>query len=378
MGAWIAARAGAPRLAAAGAVAGVALVAASLLGAPGLRHPVRARIDSHPHVALLDHREDRVAAVTAFRLDAPRRARPQYHLLVNGIGMTALTVDTKLLAHLPGALHPDARRALVLCFGMGTAFRSSLAYPYERVDAVELVPSVPRMMQHYHEDAEAALSDPRGRVILDDARHYLASTRERYDIISSDPPPPLRSAGTVLLLSQEFYEAGRRRLEPGGLFVQWLPFGDGTLSDYATLVRTFRSVFPVVSAWRSLHDYGFFLVGSEREVRFDAERAAARLGDPRVWRDLVEWNGARFESPLAAAQALAALRLATPAALDAALGPGPVVTDDHPRSEYHLLRTRLGWDRSPEGRARAVLEWIGGGAPAPGGPYNAAVGRAAP
>ena len=118
---------------------------------------------------LFEHLEDHVAAVSAGELRNPGM-RYRRWLLVNGIGMTMRTTDTKMLAHLPAVLHPEGRRALVLCFGMGTAFRSSLAHPYERVDSVELVPSVPGLMRHYHADAEAVLADPRGRVVIDDGR----------------------------------------------------------------------------------------------------------------------------------------------------------------------------------------------------------------
>ena len=50
-------------------------------------------------------------------------------LLVNGCAMTFLTTVTKTLAHLPLAfLQHEPRNVLVICFGMGTSFRSALSW----------------------------------------------------------------------------------------------------------------------------------------------------------------------------------------------------------------------------------------------------------
>lgn len=336
--------------------AGVALAVAA--GSPVFLHPAVVRVLRHPAAVLFEHREDRVAAATAGAFHPPSPYRE--FLLVNGIGMTMKTIDTKMLAHLPAALVPDARRALVLCFGMGTSFRSSLAHPYERVVAVDLVPTVPSFMRYYHADAETILADPRGAIVIDDARHFLEATGETFEIISSDPPPPIQSAGTVLLYSREFYEAGRRRLAPGGVFVQWLPFEGGTIEDYRTHVRTFLSVFPHATAWRAVDGNGFYLVGSEGPHAIDRARAAEALGRPAVRADIAEWTPSFAGlSGEALADSIAALRHADDATLRAAAGDGPIITDDRPRTEYYWLRRRLGLDPSPPGWGEAVLGALG-------------------
>jgi hypothetical protein len=83
-------------------------------------------------------RRDNTATVIAFGQGMDKR------LLVNGVGITALTPITKAMAHFPLAFldHPP-RKVLVICFGMGTTFRSLLSWG-EPTTAVDLVPSVPK------------------------------------------------------------------------------------------------------------------------------------------------------------------------------------------------------------------------------------------
>ena len=144
-------------------------------------------------------------------------------LLVNGIGITYLTPITKMMAHLPLAfLDHTPRSALVVCFGMGTTYRSLLSWDIQTT-AVELVPSVPRLFWYYHSDGAELMKSPLSRVVIDDGRRYLERTSEQYDVITIDPPPPVEAAGTSLLYSKEFYSIIRRRLAPGGILQQWLP-----------------------------------------------------------------------------------------------------------------------------------------------------------
>ena len=106
--------------------------------------------------------------------------------------MTLLTVDAKLMPILPLIARPNSQNALVVAFGMGSAFRSALIAGL-RTDAIELVPSVPEMFGFYYPDATAVLADPAGRVIVADGRNHLELTDERFDIIVTDPPPPSRA-----------------------------------------------------------------------------------------------------------------------------------------------------------------------------------------
>src|SRR5205814_478889 len=127
-------------------------------------------------------------------------------LFVNGTGMTQLCSETKLMAHLPYLLAAERpKRMLILCFGMGTTFRSATTqYPDLQVDAVDIVPEVFAFFPHFHSDAERTRR-PGAALHADDARNYLLAHPGPYDIVTMDPAPPLHSAGTVNLYTREFF-----------------------------------------------------------------------------------------------------------------------------------------------------------------------------
>ncbi len=110
-------------------------------------------------------------------------------LLVNGVGMTSLTPITKYMAHLPLAFLPRTpQNGLVICFGMGTTFRSMLSWGIPTT-AVDLVPSVPALFGYYHADADQLVSYPRARIVIDDGRRFLDRSNQTFDVIIVDPPP---------------------------------------------------------------------------------------------------------------------------------------------------------------------------------------------
>ena len=107
-----------------------------------------------------------------------------------GTSMTLLTVDAKLMPILPLIARPESERALVVAFGMGTAFRSSLIAGL-RTDVVELVPSVPQMFGWYYPDADGGPGRPDGRLIVADGRNHLELATRRST--SSSPTRRRRS-----------------------------------------------------------------------------------------------------------------------------------------------------------------------------------------
>ncbi|HTB33710.1 MAG TPA: fused MFS/spermidine synthase, partial [bacterium] len=147
-------------------------------------------------------------------------------LLVNGINITGVTAITKVMAHLPSASLAQApHKALVICFGMGTTFRSLSSWGMP-VTAVELVPSVRDQFGYFHADAAAVLARPGNQVVIDDGRRFLQRSRDSFDVVTLDPPPPVEAAASSLLYSEEFYALVKQRLAPGGILQQWVPGGD--------------------------------------------------------------------------------------------------------------------------------------------------------
>jgi spermidine synthase len=257
-------------------------------------------------------------------------------LLTNGTGMTLLTPITKMMAHLPlTSLDAPAKRALVLCFGMGTSFRAALSWGIP-VTVVELVPSVPKVFGFFHADGEQLLRSPRATVVIDDDRRYLERTRDTYDVIVVDPPPPVAAAGSSLLYSTEFYRVLARRLSTGGILQQWLPGADFTTGS--AFAQALRNSFPYVRTFRSIEGWGFhFLCSFKPLPRPSAAEMASRL-PPAALKDLLEWG----PQSAAEAQFRGVLDQELPLRQLIDREPGaPTLTDDRPVNEYYLLRHAL-------------------------------------
>lgn len=262
--------------------------------------------------------------------------RMNKRLLVNGIGITQLTPVTKMMAHLPLAfLNHTPRSALVVCFGMGTTYRSLLSWGIHTT-AVELVPSVPLLFPYYHSDGAELLKSPLSRVVIDDGRRYLERTSEQYDVITIDPPPPVEAAGTSLLYSKEFYSIIRRRLAPGGILQQWLPSGDAVVK--AAVARALQESFPYVRLFRALDGKGLHFLASEQLAVLRTPRELAKRLPARAAQDLVEWG------PQASPEGQFAIILSQELTLDQVTSGAPHVPalqDNRPENEYYLLRRNL-------------------------------------
>jgi len=209
-------------------------------------------------------------------------------LLVNGIGMTYLTTITKNMAYLPLAYRPQAKSALVICFGMGTTLRSLTRWPLEKITAVELSPGVVASFGYFHDDAPRVLSDPRVHVVIDDGRRYLSRTDERYDLITIDPPPPVSASASGLLYSSEFIALAKSRLTDNGILVHWLPTGDPLLAH--AVVNAIRLHFKNIIAYRSIEGWGIHILASDGPLPdMSAQEFVQRLSEKAI-DDLKEYS----------------------------------------------------------------------------------------
>jgi spermidine synthase len=277
------------------------------------------------------HAEDELATVDTLGGPPGRR-----RLLVGGVGMTSLTVDTKLMGYLSKTLRPDARDFLVIAFGMGGTYRSGLQLGM-RTDAVELSPTVPSRMPVFFPDGDRFLNHPKGRVIISDGRNYVRLSREAYDLIAVDPAPPVESAGSVVLYTREFLTEGKARLRPGGVFMLWIPYAL-PLEDFKDHVRTFAGVFGHVRLVLSPGRHGVFMFGSDAPLQFTEPNIRRVLGAPAALGDL---NDVPDHRPTDADGWVGEIRRFDWLADDqlrSFVGPGPEITDDRPRSEYFLWR----------------------------------------
>ena len=257
----------------------------------------------------------------------------QKRLLVNGQGMTSLDPLTKMMAHMPLAfVDHTPQSALVICFGMGTTFRSMLSWGIQTT-AVELVPGVPRLFWYYQPDAARLLSSPLSHVEIDDGRRFLERTSQQYDVIAIDPPPPVASAGSSLLYSKEFYAVIKQKLKPGGILQQWLPKGGEEVQ--AAVARALQDSFAYVRVFHSVEGWGFHFLASDTPFPHrSAEQLVQRMPASAV-EDMMEWGpystpDRQFSAMLDSEFPLERLVAASPQT--------PAMQDDRPVNEYFLLR----------------------------------------
>jgi len=259
----------------------------------------------------------------------------QKRLLVNGVGITSLDVITKFMAHLPLAFHSgESESVLIICFGMGTTYRSALSWEI-KTTAVELVPSVKDAFGFYFDDAGRVMNDPKGKVLIDDGRRFLKRTKESFDVITIDPPPPAEAAGSSLLYSEEFYRLIKQRLRQGGILQQW--FAVGEFKILQAVARALAHSFPHVRVFPSTEGWGYHFLASMLPLNHStAEQLVARLPE-RARQDLSEWS-----ANLNATQMMQRL-LSQEIVIAELLSPNPTITirDDRPYNEYFLVRRLL-------------------------------------
>lgn len=249
-----------------------------------------------------------------------------WRLMVNGMSMSGaglvLERYMQIFAWWPEALHPRARSALLISYGVGvTAAALTEDSELESIDVVDVSPEVLALGCRVHPRERCPLADPRVRVHVEDGRFFLATTGRRYDVITGEPPPP-KSAGIVNLYSKEYFQLLRSRLAPGGVATYWLPVRQLRLADGQAITRAFCDAFPDCSLWS-----GFSL-----ELMLAGTNGLEPPGE--------EGFAALWRRPGTAA-ALAAAGLAQPAQLGSTfvadaeqlrawVGDIPAVDDDHP------------------------------------------------
>lgn len=156
----------------------------------------------------------------------------------------------RMLAHLPLLAHPHPRTVLVVGCGAGITAGTLLRHPeVERVVICEIERAVPEAAHEYFADENlGVVKDPRTQVVIDDARHYLATTTEKFDVITTDPIHPwVRGAAAVY--TAEFFQQLKDHLHPGGVVAQWIPFYESSAAAVQCELATFDHVFPDASIW---------------------------------------------------------------------------------------------------------------------------------
>ena len=182
---------------------------------------------------------------------------------------------TQVMGGLVGALmHPNPRTSLVIGLGTGSTAGWLGAIPeMERVDTVELEPAITEVARLCQDVNEHVLDNPKVHLFYGDAREVLLASQRTYDIIFSEPSNPYR-AGISSLFSREFYQAVRRRMAPGGIFLQWVQAYEVDALTVRSIYATLSSEFGAVETWQT--EYGdLILMATEAPWKHDLERLRA-------------------------------------------------------------------------------------------------------
>jgi spermidine synthase len=219
----------------------------------------------------------------------------------------------RMLGHIPALLHPNPKSVLSWGFGAGVTAGSFVVHPgIERMTICELEPLVPAASTKYFGEANYnVMNDPRTTIVFDDARHFLLTSREKYDIITSDPLDPW-AKGTAALYTREFFQVIKDHLNPGGMFAQFVQLYETNTETVKSELATFAEVFPDVTVWSNNvngEGYDLVLLGrtattpidvdamQERLERGDHARAARSIADIG-FNSAVELLGAYMGRPL--------------------------------------------------------------------------------
>jgi len=253
-------------------------------------------------------------------------------LITNGISMSAsnmiATRYMKLFAHVPILLVDNPDDILVVCFGTGQTTGAAALHPrVKTVDSLELSSSVINAGRMFADQNHNVLSNPKVNFVIQDGRNHLLTTHKLYDVITSEPPPP-RTAFTVNLYTQEYYELQKNKLKPGGIAAQWIPLHSQGAKEVAMHFKTFRSVFPYTMAWLSVANE-ILIIGSNQPIQIDFNKLSERLQEPEIKKALEDIEIPNIFSFLSNIWLLNEQV--------EKLGEGfPLITDNHPATEFYL------------------------------------------
>jgi predicted membrane-bound spermidine synthase len=204
-----------------------------------------------------------------------------YRLLTNSYSMSGTLPRSqrymRLFAYLPLALRPESENALLVGYGVGvTADAFTHDARLKHLDIVDISKEVFELADFYTGPGYSnPLRDPRVTTFVQDGRFFLQACPESYDIITGEPPP-LKTAGTVNLYTQQFFSLMRGRLKEGGIAGFWLPLYQLSSDETKAILHAFLNVFPNASLWAT-SDLEWIMIGIKPPLRKPDQEFAHRL-----------------------------------------------------------------------------------------------------
>lgn len=214
-----------------------------------------------------------------------------YRLVTNSYSMSGTHPRSqrymRMFAYLPLALRPESEDALLVGYGVGvTADALTHSRHLRHLDVVDISQEVFNLAESYAGPSYSnPLRDPRVTTMVQDGRFYLQASPKSYDIITGEPPP-LKTAGTVNLYTQQFFALMNGRLKEGGIASFWLPIYQLRIDETKAILRAFHNVFPHTSVWAG-SDLEWVMIGINPPLpKADEARLDRLCDDPALAADL--------------------------------------------------------------------------------------------
>jgi spermidine synthase len=190
----------------------------------------------------------------------------------------------RMLGHISALLDRDPKSVLVVGFGAGVTAGSFVLHPgIKRIVICEIEPLIPKIVSTYFQrENYNVVNDPRVEIVYDDARHYILTTKEKFDVITSDPIHPWVK-GAATLYTKEYFDLVKRHLNPGGVVTQWVPLYESNPEVVKSEVATFFDAFPEGTVWSNDiqgKGYDIVLAGHTTPHTIDVDSLGARLERP--------------------------------------------------------------------------------------------------
>src|SRR5262245_44856170 len=196
----------------------------------------------------------------------------------------------RMLGHLTSLVPAKPRSVLVIGCGAGiTAGAVSIDPNVEHVTIVEIEPLVPEVARRYFNEYNfGVVRNPKVRVRIDDGRHYVLTTKERFDAITLDPLDPWVK-GAATLYTKEFFEAARSRLNQGGVITVYVQLFETNLEAVKSTVATFFEVFPNGAIWGNTYQgkgHDMVLLGRVEPLRINLDEIDRRVASSKIAQSL--------------------------------------------------------------------------------------------
>ena len=194
----------------------------------------------------------------------------------------------RMLGHLTTLVPENPHRVLVIGCGAGvTAGAVSIEPRLQKETIAEIEPLVPKVVStHFAEHNFDVIRNPKVEVRVDDGRHYLLTSKEKFDGITSDPLDPWVK-GAAALYTREFFEIAKKHLNPGGVVTQFVQLYESNEEAVKSEIATFLEAFPngmVFANTVNGQGYDVVLLGQVEPTTIDIDKMQARLDSPEYAR----------------------------------------------------------------------------------------------